>query len=64
MKVNVVNDKSKGRWPVVAQRLSPERKTQLRLIQQELGHGHLSETLNLAVDRLVEQYLRGDVKAA
>lgn len=36
----------------------------MELIQRELGHGHLSDTINLAIDRFVEQYMRGQVEEA
>lgn len=45
-------------------RLPRLRRVQLELISKELGHPHLSETLNLAADRLIEDYIRGELAPA
>ena len=56
------NNKASEAIPT-AFRLPRKRRMQLELIGAERGHPHLSATLNEAVDRYVEQYLRGELAA-
>lgn len=58
------NGKTKVAGVPTAFRMRPKRRHQMELIQRELGHGHLSDTINLAIDRFVEQYMRGQVEEA
>lgn len=64
MNLRAENNQEKDKGVPTALRVPSRRRAQLQLIQQELRHRHLSDTINLAIDRLVEQYLRGEVRAA
>lgn len=58
-------ENTKARDPGVptAFRVPRLRRLQIELISKELGHPHLSTTLNAAVDLYVERYLRREIAA-
>jgi hypothetical protein len=57
------NAKSTDTTIPTAFRCPKTRRLQLELISKQVGHPHLSATINDAVDRYVESYLRGELAA-